>query len=149
MRSAMKPLLHDPESETWKLTERLTRFTNAAFGRRLRPSRALHEAVVSAVESRYTFDEMRLAFWVARCISGEGWLKTALQEDLSPDIVLRHKGHVNPKSGQPARRWLDELISRANETNPTLIGAVLRRLPADMIEEEAALLKRMEVPYEE
>lgn len=144
-----KTLPFDVESEEWKLTERLTRFTNAAFGRKLRPSRSLYEAVLSAAESGYTFDEMRLAFWVARCISGEGWLKGALQNDLSPEIVLRHKGHQNPKTGQPAKRWLDELTSRASETNAALIGAILTKLPADLIEEERALLKRMEVPIEE
>lgn len=138
------------ESESWKLTEHLTRFTNLVFGRKLRASRALHDAVVSAEESGYTHDEMRLAFWVARCISGETWLKTALQKDqLSPDIVLRHKGHTNPKTGQPAKRWLDELVSRANETNPLLVGAVLSKLPADMIEGERELLTRMEVAFEE
>lgn len=144
-----KKLLHDPESESWKLNERLTRFTNAAFGRRLRPSRSLHEAIISAEEAGYTHDEMRLAFWVARCIAGEGWLKVALQKDLSPEIVLRHKGHTNPKTGQPARRWLDDLVSRANETSPALVGGVLRKLPPDMNSDERDLLLRMEVPFEE
>jgi hypothetical protein len=104
---------------------------------------------VSAIESGYTHDELRLAFWVARCISGETWLKSALMKDLSPDIVLRHKGHTNPKTGQPAKRWLDELTSRANETNPILVGAVLQKLPAEMIDDERELLKRMEVAFEE
>lgn len=140
----------EADSESWKLTEHITRFTNVVFGRKLRASRALHDAVVSAEESGYTHDEMRLSFWVARCISGETWLKTALQKDqLSPDIVLRHKGHTNPKTGQPAKRWLDELTSRANETNPLLVGAVLNKLPPDIIDGERELLTRMEVAFEE
>lgn len=145
------PLFQPPEdSRTWKLMLHLTRFANAAFGRVLRPSRSLHDAVVAARESQYTEDEIRLAIWVAACLGGEEWIKQAIKnKTIQLEVLLRHKGGYNQRSGQPAKRWLDDLLSRADETSPALVGHVLRRLPPDMIEEEKALLKRMLVAFEE
>lgn len=152
-RQKSQHLPPDRDSELWKLNVHLTRFVNVVFGRKLRPSLALYDAIVSAESAGYTHDDMRLAYWVARCIVGDGWLKSTLQamgdNALSPDILLRHHGGINPKTGQPAKRWLDELVSRASETNPMLVGSVLGRLPEDMIEGERELLRRNEVPFEE
>ena len=133
------------DDEHWKLAEHITRFVNNAFGRRLRPSRALYDAIRAAAESGYSSDEMRTAFWVARCLSGDQWLKEVLQNDMSPEIVLRHKGGINPKTGSPSKRWLDELLARASETNSSLVVAILGRLPEDMRAGEDELLDRMEV----
>lgn len=139
----------------WALTRHLTAFVNAAFGRRLRPSLSLYDAVRAAVEAGYTGDEIRLAFWVARC-GNDAWLKDALRADgvtdqrgrtyhMGPDVVLRHKGGLNTMTGNAAKRWLDDLLSRASETSPALVAAILRELPAEMRPDELSLLQRMEV----
>jgi hypothetical protein len=146
MKKAVPP---SPDDPSWALADRCTKFFNVAFGRKLRTSRALRDAVFSALEAGYSEDDVRIAFWVARCLSGEGWLKDALQGDMSPDVILRFKGGTNPTTGKPAKRWLDELTSRASETKPLMVGNVLARLPQDMIEEERALLGRMSVSIEE
>lgn len=134
------------DDETWQLNEHVTRFINAAFGRKLRPSRALHDAICAAIESGYSHDEIRIAFWVARCASGVAWIKDRMMAgDADTEIVLRHKGGMNPSTGKPAKRWLDDLLSRASETNPSLVNGVLTRLPKEMIDGERDLLRRMEV----
>ena len=146
-RDKTRDLLRDEES--WSLNEHVTRFVNAAFGRRLRPSRALYDAVRAARESGYTGDECRLAFWVARCVSGDFWIKERLTAaEIGPEIILRHKGGINNQTGKPAKRWLDDLLSRASETNPRLVSEVLIRLPEDMQDEERQLLERMDVVYD-
>lgn len=138
------------EDPVWKLAEHLTTFVNLVFGRRLRPSRAFYEAIADALdEGGYTDAELRLAFWVARCLP-EYWMKSALSEDMSPDIVLRFKGGMNAQTGKPSKKWLDELLSRASETNPTIVGKVLEKLGetptgAAMVDGERDLLKRMGV----
>jgi len=137
------------DDETWRLNEHVTRFVNVAFGRKLRASRALHDAICSALEAGYSQDEVRIAFWVARCASGDAWLKERIMAaDIGIEIVLRHKGGMNASTGKPAKRWLDELLSRASETNPSLLAGVLVRLPQDMIDGERKLLRRMEVPVD-
>lgn len=141
-----KPSETDP---LWILTVKITRFMNVAFGRRLRPSRAMYDAIVSATEAGYTEEEIRIAYWTARCIAGDVWLKEALSKDLSPEIVLRHHGGINPKTGQPAKRWLDDMISRVGETNRVLIAQVYKKLPDDMKEEERKLLEEMNVAWDD
>jgi hypothetical protein len=140
----------------WKLTEHLTKFINNAFERRLRPSRALYDAVIAAKESGYSEDEIRLAFWVVRCVpskeietmGGHVWLKAGLiNAHLSPELVLRHKGRVNPKTGAETKRWLDDMLSMADETSPNLVGGLLGQLPPEMQGGEKDLLKRMDVQF--
>lgn len=129
-----------------KLTEHLTTFVNSAFGRRLGilgPSRSLYDAVSSAIDDGYTKDECRIAFWVARCLPGNEWIKTELQATLPPEIVLRHCGNTNPVTGKPAVRWLDDLLARAGEINPTLAFAVWRGLPQEMREGEREILSQI------
>jgi hypothetical protein len=145
----------DRTSPEWKLTEHITKFANVAYERRLRPSRALYDAICSAKESGYSDDEMRMAFWVARTvrlseadmIGGVAWLKTSLMAHGSMELVLRHKAGLNPATGVPAKRWLDELLSRIDETNPNVIRAILLQLPEEMQAGEEGLFKRMEVEY--
>jgi hypothetical protein len=145
----------DKTSEEWKLTEHITRFANVAYERRLRPSRALYDAICSAKEGGYTNDEIRIVFWVARSINltegdmvgGVAWLKTTLMSHGSLELVLRHKGGVNPVTGVQAKQWLDDLLSRIDETNPNVIRVVLSQLPEDMQAGEKALFDRMEVEY--
>lgn len=144
--------LFNKESDSWLLNVHITKFVNAVFGRKGRPSLAMYDAILSAEEAGYSHDDMRLAFWVARCLPGDEWLAKNLHMDgakLDPELVLRHHGHINPKTGNPAKRWLDHLTSRADETNPMLVGAVLRKLPPDMIDGERELLQRMKVALEE
>lgn len=143
-----KKIAPNRDSEEWQLTEHVTRFVNETFGRRLRPSRALYDAIHAAIESGYSPQEIRLVFWVARCIAGDLWMKEALSRDLPPEIALRHKGATNPKTGNPARRHLDELLARASETNAVMVSRILQKLPEDMRDSETALLKEMEVPLD-
>jgi hypothetical protein len=136
--------------EAWRLTEHITWFVNIAFVRKLRPNRALCDSIRAALESGYSEDEIRLAFWVSRCIAGDHWLKQKLIEHaVMPELVLRHKGGINIKTGAPAKRWLDELLACAQETNPALIAAILRRIPDDAREGETAMLKRVNVVWGE
>jgi hypothetical protein len=147
MRSKVErpPSKDDPN---WKLAEHITEFVNIVFGRRLRASRALYAAVVEAKESGYTDDEIRIAYWAAAGLGGY-WVRQALKEDMSPEIVLRHKGGTNPRTGQPAQRCLDDLLARLGETNAVITKATLEQLEQKMgpgyAEEENQLLKRMNV----
>jgi len=131
-----------PEAE--ELAAHLVRFFNAAFGRNIRGSREFIDSVSAALNSGYAKDELRLAFWVARCSAGKAaWLTEQLRGDMLPHIVLRHHGRLNNVTGKEAKRWLDDLLARAGEANPTMTKALLNLLPADMREEELALLTRM------
>lgn len=137
-----------PDDSGWALTEHVTRLVNALFRRRLRASRSLYDAITEALDAGYREDELRVVPWVARCLF-QGWITGALARDLPPEILYRFKGGMNPKSGQPARRWLDELLARAGEVAPDLVSAKLRDMPEDMREGEKALLTRMAVTFEE
>jgi hypothetical protein len=131
-----------PSAET--LSARLVRFFNVAFGRNVRGSREFVDAVSSALNDGYHEDELRLAFWVARCSAGKAaWLTEQLRGDMLPHIVLRHHGRLNNVTGKEAKRWLDDLLARAGEANPTMMKALFNQLPADMQDEEQALLVRM------
>ena len=142
-----KQLFSNEEQQA--LAVKIVRFFNAAFARKVIGSRALIEAIVSAEDAGYTHDEMRIAFWAARCLDdGDNWLRGVLKSGAGPELVLRHAGHVNPITGKPAKRWLDDLTSRIRETNPAIVGRILNSLPEDMREDEASLLERMEVAYE-
>lgn len=146
MRKGKRP---DEGSAEFRLAHHLTAFVNAAFGRSLRTSRALVEAAQEALEAGYTEDELRTAFWTTAGLQGY-WLRTALRDGMiGPEIVLRFKGGTNSQTGKPAKRWLDETIARAHETNPLIVGMTLRRLPAEMLADEKALLGRVKIDYEE
>lgn len=149
-----QPSAPDKESTEWALTEHITTFANVAFERKLRPSRALYDAILSAKEDGYTDDEIRIVFWVARSVSvvgdelgGVAWLKNSLMNHGSLELVLRHKGRINPITGVAAKRWLDDLLSRIDETNPNVLYAILGQLPNDMRQDEMALFERMGVKY--
>lgn len=136
-----------------EIADKIVRFVNIAFGRKLAASRALHDAIRDAMADGYTEDEIRVVYWVARCLPGTVWLKSALAMDcdrgsVAPELALRHHGELNPITGQPAKRWLDEMLSRRLETNPQLIGVLLDSLPTEMSNSEKALLARMEIPFE-
>ena len=104
---------------------------------------------------QYSREEIRIAFWVARCATvgeeeqptGLSWLKENLLTHGSPELVLRHHGRTNPRTGVPAKRWLDELLARIDETNEVVIGTVLSQLPEDMQKQEESLFEKMEVAY--
>jgi len=138
--------------ESVSIADSIIRFVNPAFGRRLSVSRSLCDAIRSALDDGYSPDEIRSVFWVARSLPGEVWIKNALSIDwhnpIPPEMALRHHGGVNPVTGVPAKRWLDELLSRRLETNPQLIGVVLESLPTAIIDTEKPLLERMNIPFE-
>jgi len=130
-----------PEAEA--LAEKLTRFFNVAFGRNIRGSREFTHAVSTALWDGYHADELRLAFWVARCSTGKAaWLGEQLRGDMLPHIVLRHQGRLNNVTGKEAKRWLDDLLARANEANRPMMQALFASLPEEMKEDEAQLLTR-------
>jgi len=135
------------DSASWKLMEHVTRFSNHAWSRQLRSSRSLASAIESALEDGYSEDEVRLAFWCARCVIHDNWLKSAIGDEchLPPEIVLRHDGGINNQTGKPAVRWLDVLLSRADEMATRVVEEVMNSLPEDMRAGERELLTRMKV----
>ena len=138
------------ESPAWKLTEWVARFCSAVFDRRLRPSRAVYEEIVSAtLDHGFTAAEIKLAFWACKCVRGN-WVGTRLEAgDVGPALVLRHRGGHNKETGKPAQRFLDDLLERVEEMNPVTVGHVLRHLiPEDMINDEERLLKNEGIKYE-
>ena len=142
MKRALMVDPHRPTAEA--LAGPIVRFFNAAFGRRTTGSRELVDALTSALADGYTEDEVRVAFWVARCVTGKAaWLSEQLRADLMPHIVLRHAGRLNTVTGKEAKRWLDDLLARRLEVNTTMIKSLLSALPDDMREGEADLLMRM------
>lgn len=143
-----RTLLTDNQDESLALADHITSFFNVAFGRHLKTSRATQQAISEALEAGYTTDEIRLAFWSARCIAGEQWIKDVLRKDATPELALRHKGGLNTATMRYARRWLDELSSRIGETDPTLVGHFLARLPEEMRESERELLRRNSISWE-
>jgi inactivated superfamily I helicase len=135
-----------PKAET--LTTHLVRFFNVAFGRKIRGSREFIDSVSAALQSGYSEDEIRLAFWVARCTSGKAaWLGENLRDDLLPHILLRHHGRLNNVTGKEAKRWLDDLLARAGETSSVMVKALYESLPEELQEAERGLLERMEMPW--
>jgi hypothetical protein len=131
-----------PEAE--RLAGRLVKFFNVAFERNIRGSREFIHSVSAALWSGYHQDELRLAFWVARCSTGKAaWLCEQLRGDMLPHIVLRHHGRLNNVTGKEAKRWLDDLLARAGEANQPMMKALFESLPEDMKDDEAALLTRM------
>lgn len=142
----MKPL--HPRAED--LSKHLVRFFNAAFSRNVRGSREFVEAVSSALSDGYSEDEIRLAFWVARCSTGKAtWLSDQLKSgELLPHIVLRHHGRLNNVTGKEAKRWLDDLLARAGEMNVPMMKALFNTLPDDMKDYEQALLVRCDLRWQ-
>ncbi len=133
---------------TYNIADNITHFVNNVFGRKLGlmgPSRSLQQAVQKALDDGYTEDEIRMAFWAARCVTGESWINKQLQGDLQPEIVLRHSGGMNKITGKPAMRWLDDLVEKAAEINKPLVRATLETLPESMRPREEELLKRVGV----
>ena len=140
----------DRESPEWKLTEWVAKFCSAVFGRRLRPSRAVYEEIVSAtLDHGFTAAEIKLAFWACRCVRGT-WVGQRLEAgDVGPALVLRHRGGINSQTGKPAQRFLDDLLERVEEMNPATVGHVLRTLvPDDMRDDEERLLTNEGIKYE-
>ena len=141
-------------AERWdaaeKLAAHLTAFFNVAFSRRTACSRQFIEAIYAALEDRYKSDEIRMAFWAARCLTGKAtWLSDRLREDLLPHIILRHSGRINNQTGKESVRWLDELLARVPEVSMPMVAALLKSLPADMQQGERELLNRMGVTISE
>jgi hypothetical protein len=120
------------------------------FGRRLRPSRAVYEEIISAkLDYGFTTAEIKLAFWAAKCVRGT-WIGARLENgDVGPALVLRHRGGMNNQTGKPAQRFLDDLLERVDEMNPITVGHVLKNLiPKDMHDDEERLLKNEGIKYE-
>lgn len=136
-----------PDAEA--LAKHLIRFFNIAFRRNIRGSREFVDAVSDALNDKYPADEIRLAFWVARCSSGKAtWLSERLRTDMLPHIVLRHHGRVNNQTGKEAMRWLDDLLARANEASKSMLQALFESLPDDMKPGEKELLDRLGLRWE-
>lgn len=132
---------HRPAAE--RLAQHITSFFNVAFGRRTTGSRELVDAVAGALADGYSEDEIRIAFWIARCVTGKAsWLSDQLRADLMPHIVLRHHGRLNNITGKEAKRWLDDLLARRLEANQGMVRQLLDRLPTHLQAEEIELLKR-------
>ena len=130
----------------YNIADNVTNFVNKVFGRKLGlmgPSRSLQQAVQKTLDDGYTEDEIRIAYWAARCIPGEAWVGVQLQGDLQPEIVLRHSGGMNKITGKPAVRWLDDLVEKAAEINKLLVHATLKTLPESMRLKEEELLERV------
>jgi hypothetical protein len=130
----------------YRIADNVTNFVNKAFGRKLGlmgPSRSLQQAVQKALNNGYTEDEIRIAYWAARCVPGESWINKQLHADLQPEIILRHSGGMNKITGKPAVRWLDDLVEKAAEINKPLARATLEILPECMRMSEEALLGRV------
>lgn len=146
-----RTLLTDPlRPAAERLTAHITRFFNAAFGRHTTGSRELVDAVLSALADGYSEDEIRIAYWIARCVTGKAaWLSEQLRSGLMPGIVLRHHGRLNNITGKEAFRWLDDLLARRLETNRAMMKSLWASLPEDMKEDERALLARMGVTIEQ
>lgn len=145
MEKTKKPT--HPSAEDLSIT--LIRFFNLAFGRNVRGSREFIESVSTALWAGYYPDELRIAFWVARCSSGKAsWLGEQLRGDMLPYIVLRHQGRLNNVTGKEAKRWLDDLLARAGEMNPVMVKALLEVLPEDVRASEGAMLSGMGVKIE-
>lgn len=132
------------------LADHVTKFFNVAFGRKTRPgSRLLVDGVYDALKDGYSPDEIRIAFWVARCVTGKAaWLSEALRADLLPHIVLRHHGRLNNVTGKEAKRWLDEMLERLPEASTAMMKSLYAILPDDMKQGERELLARMGVQIE-
>jgi hypothetical protein len=144
MKRALLVDPHRPAAE--QLSLHLTQFFNAAFGRRTTGSRELVDAVTSALADGYSEDEVRIAFWIARCVTGKAaWLSEQLRSDLMPHIVLRHHGRLNNITGKEAKRWLDDLLARRLEVNQAMVKSLLEKMPPSMQADEIELLKRMGV----
>jgi hypothetical protein len=111
-----------------QLTDAVVRFVNLAWGRHLRSSLGLAEAVQEALDDGYTEDQVRAAYWSAACQDGfiRGVLTTG--EGGSPELCLRHKGGTNNETGKAAKRWLDLLWETVGEMRPTLITNLLADL---------------------
>ena len=132
-----------------EVADKIVRFFNFAFNRNVRGSRELLHHVSTALKNGYAEDELRLAFWVARCSTGKAsWLSDQLKSDLLPHIVLRHQGRLNNITGKEAKRWLDDLLARAGEINVPMMKALFNSLPDDMKDSEQALLVRMGMRWE-
>jgi hypothetical protein len=140
--------LVSPSVEATLLADVVTRFVNSAFRRRLGvgfgPSRSLEDAVQLAFDHGYSEEQIRMAFWAARCIPGT-WIGEQLGKSIQPEIVLRHKGGMNTITGKPAVRWLDDLVERVGEINPRVAAAVWRSLPKEMQASEVLLLASVEI----
>ena len=101
----------EPDVRAKALAEKVVKFVNLTWGRRLRPSLGLVQAVDEALEAGYEPDQIRAVFWAAAC-GADDFMKRVLhpREGRGPELALRHKGGTNPDTGKPAVRWLDSLV---------------------------------------
>ncbi|SRR5260221_245367 len=134
--------------EAHRIAATITKFVNIVFERRLGLSREVIDAVSDALDAGYSEDEIRIAFWTTRCAS-DSWLGDQIRDKaFGPEIVLRFKGGMNSRTAQPAKRWLDDCISRAPEMLPSLVTATLNQLPEEWRKEERTRLVRNFVQVE-
>lgn len=152
MEKEKKRPIH-PEAKD--LAIHLVKFFNVAFGRnigKIRPegSDEFLYHVSEALWDKYSNDEIRIAFWIARCLTGNAaWLSEQLRSgSVLPHVVLRHKGRLNNQTGKEAKRWLDDLIARAGEANQVMMKSLFGTLPESMHDEERDLLARMGMELE-
>ena len=144
----------EPDVRAKALAEKVVKFVNLTWGRRLRPSLGLVQAVDEALEAGYEPDQVRAVFWAAAC-GADDFMKRVLhpREGRGPELALRHKGGTNPDTGKPAVRWLDSLWEKVGEMNPDAVLSLLARLRREgmtevEVEEEKALLFRVDAPME-
>lgn len=145
----------EPDPQARGLADKIVKFVNLTWGRKLRPSLGLVQAVDEALEAGYTPDQIRAVYWTAAC-GGDDFIKRVLhpREGRGPELALRHKGGTNPDSGKPAVRWLDALWEKVGEMDGRQVAALVIRLRSigmseNEISEELALLDRIEAPREE
>jgi hypothetical protein len=128
------------------LMEQLTKFFNVAFQRKTAGGIEFLGEIIRALRDGYGPEELRVAYWVARCLTGKAsWLSGALRGDLLPSIVLRHDGGINPKTGKPAVRWLDDMLARRMEVSHAMVQALYDNLPDDLKESEKEIVPLMGV----
>lgn len=142
-----------PLPKAVELAEWITQFVNVVWGRKLRSSKALVDAVESALENGYTEDHIRSVYWVAASLPGDEFIKDALRpgKAIDPEVLLRFHGRVNNYTGKDAVRWLDILGARVEETSSRLVAGVLERvspLGAEVVEREREFLERAGFPME-
>ena len=143
-----------PDPLAVRLAAWVVAFVNVTWGRKLRAAKSLVDTIQDVLESGYSEDDVRSAFWVTATLPGSDWLKEALRpgdRPIQPEIVLRYHGGVNPVTGKEAVRWLDDRLARVEETSGRLVAGVLERLkkelgPGEPYEAETAFLRRAGFP---
>jgi hypothetical protein len=145
--SKIEALQQEPRfEEAQVLMEQIRQFFNVAFQRRLVGGWDWLECLIKALKDGYTPGEIRVAYWVARCLPGKSsWLATVLRDGGSPLMVLRHDGGINPVTGVPAKRWLDDLLMRRMEVSAPMVQMLYNNLPPELKESEREIIALMGV----